>query len=77
MNYPNLLRHYRNIADLSQRDLAVLVSKTSKEAMSHSLISLIEQGKNIPRHSTKVKLAKALDLDIHDIFPDAVNNKPL
>lgn len=58
----NRLHEFRNSADLTQQQLAELVGVTRKT------INTVENSIFIPSTVLSLKLAKALDTDVHSLF---------
>lgn len=61
-NFGKRLRNLRRSRDITQEQLAELVGR------SVNFISLIENGVNAPSFATIEKLAKALNVEVADLF---------
>ncbi len=58
------IRHFREVAGLSQRDLANLMQVTQ------AAVSCWERGVAAPQHDKLAKLAQCLDCLVADLVPD-------
>lgn len=64
----NRLKMHRAARDLTQADLAELIGTTRKS------INAIEMGRMVPSTILALKLARALDVPVEDIFSLALGN---
>ncbi len=64
--FGEILVNARKERDISQYQLAKLIGRNSRQ------LAKIEKGKNEPRLSTIILLAKALDMDVYDLIRETV-----